>query len=173
METRRDWPEIEYLDGRPYPKVSPKRTHSFVQGALLVILRQQAGKLGEWVPSGVFASGMRTIPRPSLYPTLHISARSDCARLRPRIVKSHPLRPTSPSKCGRRPVVLACVRRRSHYLATGAKIVLDVDPATRLIHVHDAEGVRTLACGQRFTHPEALWLAFDVSEAFADLDDTY
>jgi Uma2 family endonuclease len=64
-------------------------------------------------------------------------------------------------------------KKIARYLATGAKIVLDVDPATRLIHVHDAEGVRTLACGQRFTHPEALWLAFDVSEAFADLDDIY
>ena len=33
--TLSDKPEIEYLDGAPHAKVSPKRTHALVQGALL------------------------------------------------------------------------------------------------------------------------------------------
>jgi hypothetical protein len=32
--TMRDRPEIEYLDGRAYPKVSPKLSHGLVQIAL-------------------------------------------------------------------------------------------------------------------------------------------
>jgi len=49
--------------------------------------------------------------------------------------------------------------------------VLDVDYAKRVIMAHAHDGVRTYANGERFGHPSAPWLVFDVSEAFADLDD--
>lgn len=40
-------PYIEYLAGRAVPKVSPKRRHGMVQGALFAILREQARGRGD------------------------------------------------------------------------------------------------------------------------------
>lgn len=41
-ETLYDPPEIEYLDGVAYPKVSPRLNHFLVQGALDHIFREKA-----------------------------------------------------------------------------------------------------------------------------------
>lgn len=30
-----DLPEVEYIDGQPFPKVSPKRIHAMVQAAAI------------------------------------------------------------------------------------------------------------------------------------------
>ncbi|HMF28997.1 MAG TPA: Uma2 family endonuclease, partial [Candidatus Cybelea sp.] len=57
------------------------------------------------------------------------------------------------------------------YLATGAILVLDVNPYARTIVAHDASAIRTYQSGERFEHPAMPWLRFDVAEAFADLDD--
>jgi hypothetical protein len=53
-ETLIDQPEIEYLDGRPYPKVSPKLAHSLVQGAFVRILHRCAASEGAWVPNWTY-----------------------------------------------------------------------------------------------------------------------
>src|SRR5260370_32796394 len=52
-----DRPEIEYLDGRPYPKVSPKISHSLVQGALVRVIAQCAGARGFALPEVRFDPG--------------------------------------------------------------------------------------------------------------------
>lgn len=59
----------------------------------------------------------------------------------------------------------------ARYLATGAVLVLDVDPYARTIVAHDSSAVRTYIIGETFAHPAVPWLRFDVAEAFADLDD--
>ena len=41
-----DRPEIEYLDGRPHPKMSPKTSHGLVQGAICGILTEAGGGRG-------------------------------------------------------------------------------------------------------------------------------
>ena len=59
----------------------------------------------------------------------------------------------------------------ARYLATGALLVLDVDPYARRIVAHDASGVCTYESGEQFENAAAPWLGFPVAEAFADLDD--
>ncbi len=41
-----DKPEIEYVDGQPFPKVSPKRTHAVVQ--LAIASEAEAMCRGTW-----------------------------------------------------------------------------------------------------------------------------
>lgn len=47
-----DPPEIEYLDGHPHPKVSPKSSHTSVQKAMIQILHERGKGRGfagqEW-----------------------------------------------------------------------------------------------------------------------------
>jgi Uma2 family endonuclease len=59
----------------------------------------------------------------------------------------------------------------ARYLATGALLVLDVDPYARTIVAHDGSGIRTYKTGELFEHSALPWLRFEVAEAFADLDD--
>jgi Uma2 family endonuclease len=58
----------------------------------------------------------------------------------------------------------------ARYLATGALLVLDVDPYARNIVAHDGSSIRVYSSGERFEHQALPWLRFDVAEAFADLD---
>jgi Uma2 family endonuclease len=78
------------------------------------------------------------------------------------------------------PEVVAEIRSPSHrraladekirlYLAHGALLVLDVDPAKRLIHAHSHNGVSVHRAGECFSSPVVPWLEFEVDELFANL----
>ena len=56
------------------------------------------------------------------------------------------------------------------YLATGSLLVLDVDPKTRSIVAHTAEGVRQYSQRERFSYRGLPWLTFECSAVFANLD---
>ena len=171
METLVDLPEIEYLDGVAYPKVSSKTTHSAVQGAILRALDACGGKTGmigpelrcqigavddtktEFVPDAAYVDWSRllALPRdqrdePPFSPDVVVEVRSPSDRTRFRTEKI------------------------ARYLATGAKLVLDVDPKTRRIETHTAGAVREYVAGEQFVNAAAPWLTFTVDEIFADLD---
>jgi Uma2 family endonuclease len=162
-------PAIEQLDGRPYPKVSPRLEHMVVQGNLCAIVRRCAGDRGLsgpelhvypgrvdhtqtiFVPDVAFVSwerldaldGEREQPRS---PDVAIEVRSpsnDRGYLRKKIAR---------------------------YLATGSLLVLDVDPERRTIVAHDGNGSERFDSGSRFARGSVAWLSFDVAEAFAQLD---
>jgi|SRR5579862_8875906 Uma2 family endonuclease len=167
-----DPPEIEYLDGRPYPKVSPKLTHSLVQGALVRLLHRCAGKRGRVGPEldvypGPADAGMTKFVPDVAYVSME--------RLRSLSAKDREEPPFSPDVAvevwsptnDRRYLNLKIAR----YLATGAILVLDVDPYARTIAAHDGSTIRAYRDGESFEHPAMPWLRFDVAEAFADLDD--
>ncbi len=61
-------------------------------------------------------------------------------------------------------------RKIARYLATGSVLVLDVDPKTRRIVAHAANGIREYRAGELFAHGALPWLQFDVDSIFADLD---
>jgi len=61
-------------------------------------------------------------------------------------------------------------KKIARYLATGSALVLDVDPKTRRIVAHAADGIREYARGEHFDHPTLPWLRFEVDTIFADLD---
>ena len=53
----KDEPEIEYIAGHPYPKVSPKRIHAVVQLAVAMVLQRVRGAAASSVRSGDSNSG--------------------------------------------------------------------------------------------------------------------
>ena len=50
METLIDPPEIEYLDGAAYPKMSPEYDRGIVQGAMIEVLRRVGRGFGTVIP---------------------------------------------------------------------------------------------------------------------------
>jgi Uma2 family endonuclease len=162
-------PSIEFLDGRPYPKVSPKLPHMVVQGNLCRILWLCAGDRGLsgpelhvypgrvdntktiFVPDVAFVSWerldtLRTAGEEPRSPDVAIEVRSPSNDLR------------------------YLERKIARYLATGSLIVLDVDPKRRTIVAHDRDGSERFEAGSRFVRAAVPWLTFDVNEVFANLD---
>ena len=171
-ETLVDLPEIEYLDGRPYPKVSPKLTHALVQGALARILYRCAGERGrvgpelDVHPGRIDGSETKFVPDVAYISMERLRALPAADREAPPFSPDIAIEVWSPTN-DRRYLDLKIAR----YLATGSTLVLDVDPYARTIVAHDGAEHRTYKAGERFHHPVFPWLRFDVAEAFGDLDD--
>lgn len=163
-------PYIEYLAGHSVPKVSPQRRHGMVQGALFAILRDLGRGRGD-----VATEWRCYLPlepkRSSLVPDVAFIARERLAEL-------------SDDECELphfAPDIAVEVRsdddrkknlewKIAAYLKYGSKVVLDVLPLERIIYAHSCDGVRTFREIERFECAGLPWLAFDVTEAFADLD---
>jgi Uma2 family endonuclease len=166
-----DLPEIESLDGIPYAKMSPKRTHMLVQGALVEVFRKcgrPGGYIGPELRCRVGAvDGTDTV----LVPDVAYVAKSRLFAL-PDAEREEP--PFSPDVAAevRSPSEPASFRedKIDRYLKTGAVLVLDVDPARRRILAYAKEGVRVFETGDVFSHAAAEWLVFDVGYIFDDLD---
>ena len=168
----RDRPEIEYLNGRAYPKVSPKISHGLVQGALVAVIRACAGDRGFVVPEVRFDPGAVTgTKKTEFVPDVAYLSRERRQGLSGKGREKPPLSPElavevrSPSDDLR-----YLAKKITLYLATGSVLVLDVDPKTRRIVAHAADGVREYTRGDSFEHPALPWLQFDVDAIFADLD---
>jgi len=175
MQTLFDAPEIEYLDGRPYPKMSPKTAHSMTQTALVLLLRDLAGKRGragtEWHFRIGAVDGTDTVFVPDVaYVAIErLRALSGEDREEPPIAPDIVAEVRSKGESAR-------LRREkiARYRATGTLIVLDVDPQTRTIAVHGAGVPQVYESGDNFVSSEIPWLTFDVDRVFADLDfDAY
>jgi len=168
----RDKPEIEYLDGRPYPKVSPKLSHGLVQIAIARAIGDCAGDRGFVVSEVRFDPGavdgaQRTefVPDVAFLSRERRQALSGKGREKPPLSPELAVEVRSPSDDLR-----YLARKIARYLATGSVLALDVDPKTRRIIAHAADGIREYLSGERFEHPALPWLQFDVSAIFADLD---
>lgn len=162
---------FETLDGVRFAKVSPKRTHALVQLSVAAAFRRLAGPTGsvgvEWEFRVGDVDGTDSILQPdvSFASYERLRALPEDEREIPPFAPDIAVEIRSPSS---RPGLRG--RKTARYLATGAVLVLDVDPATRVIVAHARDGVRSYADGERFEHLAAPWLVFDVGEAFADLD---
>lgn len=163
----KDYPEIEYLNGRPHPKVSPKRTHALVQFALALVLRRCGGAIGNVATEWRFklSGDTELVPDVAFVSFDRLRALTDEEAEEPPFAPDIAIEVRSPS---RRPAY--DVSKIREYLSHGAKLVLDVDPKARAIHAHDS-GVGRVAfhSGDRFAHDAFPWLIFEVDEVFADL----
>ncbi|MHB1798341.1 MAG: Uma2 family endonuclease [Vulcanimicrobiaceae bacterium] len=166
-----DRPETEYLDGRPYPKVSPKRVHARVQFALAAAIDRRARRRGlvgtEWRFRLGSVDGTNTsfVPDVAYVSYDRLRPLSDEEADEPPFAPDIAAEVRSPSQ---RLDLLA--RKIARYLATGATIVLDVDPMKRTIVAHAFGETRTYEAGARFAHPALPWLDFEVAELFADIE---
>ncbi len=158
--------EVELLEGRPVPKVSPKRTHALVQGTALVLLRQCAGAAGDVGTEWRFQLTDTT----ELVPDVAFVARERLLTLTPQDREEPPFAPDVAVEVRSPSNREADIVWKTHaYLRHGAVLVLDVDPARRTLVAHAAGGVRHYDADATFIHEAAPWLTFDVRELFAGL----
>jgi len=166
-----DKPEIELLDGRAYPKVSPKARHAGVQAALGRVIEDLAGNSGFVGPEWRFKIGRADdtnttfVPDVSYVSLERLRAIPEKEREEPPFAPDIAVEVRSPSDN------LAFLRRKTErYLQTGSVLVLVADPDKRTIVAHDSAGARNYLVGDRFEHPAVPWLTFDVAVIFAKLD---
>ena len=165
-----DKPEIEYLDGVGYAKMSPKRSHSMVQSALLRLIGDRAGARGQSGTEWRFRLALLPkrdvfVPDVAYVSMERLRALSEADREEPPFAPDISVEVRSPGESAR-------VRERKivKYLSAGSVLVLDADPQTRRIVAHAADGARTYERDAHFQHPAVPWLRFDVQRVFADLD---
>jgi Uma2 family endonuclease len=146
-------PETEWVRGRPLQKVSPQRTHSLLQKALMIQLDRWAtgrGEVGaEWrfrvAPPG-------EVRRPLVPDVAYISN----ARLRPLSDEEIQMPPLAPDVAVE---ILSLDDRRidvddkiETYLRAGSMLVIVVDPKERIVELHDPLGVRKIDIDGAITH---------------------
>lgn len=172
MRTIIDRPEIEFLDGRPHRKVSPKRTHALVQKALLRVLDDCArghGRVGaQWRFNLGAVDGGETefLPDVAYCALQRLRALTKDEREQPPFAPDVAAEVRSPDESPK-----YRNEKIAKYLACGSVLVLDVDPSARGITANAQNGVRTYKSSDRFEHPLAPWLRFEVAQIFAELDE--
>lgn len=164
-------PETEWILGRAVRKVSPFRTHAQLQAAFSAALLQWSaggGAVGtEWrfrvAPPG-------EIRRP-LVPDIAFVRYERLAGLEGRELEAPEFSPDVAIEIrspGDR------VQRIEHkigvYLATGASLVIVVDPARRTVHLHDAGGTRDLRGDDVIAHAALSGFALALPELFKAAD---
>jgi Uma2 family endonuclease len=171
IEYRTEPEYFEYLDGKVYPKVSPRRTHAVVQATMIAMLLGTARERGTLASEWDFRLGAVDGTKTKFIPDIAFVYRERLDALERNDPEEPPLAPDiaieirSPSN--RQNFIAAKIER---YLACGATLVLDVDPASRSVTAHAAGGVRRYENGERFSHLAVPWMTFDVADAFADLE---
>jgi Uma2 family endonuclease len=135
-------PETEWVRGRPLQKVSPARTHSWLQRALTVELTRWATGRGEVGPEWRFRiAPPGEIRRPLVPDIAYVSN----ARLQPLSDADLEVPPLAPDLAVE---ILSPDDRRADvddkigaYLRAGSALVLVVDPTQRIIELHDPSRV--------------------------------
>lgn len=161
--TLHDLPEIEYLDGRPHRKVSPRLTHGRVQLALAAAIAAAAGTRGVVATEVRFAPGSRDGSKTELIPDVAYIDGERLAALPEEAREKPPFSPDIAAEVRSPSDDLRYLRRKiARYLETGSRLVLDVDPMQRCIIAHAADGISRFSSGETFSHAAAPWLRFEV-----------
>ena len=163
-----DKPEIEYIDGVGYPKVSPKRKHSVVQAAMVAILSRCAAGGGFAGPEWRVHLNDRTtlVPDVAYVPYDRLRDLPEEQTEEPAFAPDIAVEVRSPSD---REAFINL--KTQQYLAHGSLLVINADPQTRTMTAHFADGsVRVYCEGERLACETVPWLQFDVAEAFALID---
>lgn len=163
-------PETEWVRGRPLQKVSPQRTHSWLQGALVIELSRWAlgrGRVGpEWrfrvAPPG-------EIRRPLVPDVSYVSN----GRLRTLSDDDLEIPPLSPDVAVE---ILSPDDRRidvddkiTTYVKSGSALVIVVDPQHRTVELHDPAAVVRLSEDERIEHAALPGFSYAVRALFAVL----
>lgn len=163
----------ERLDGRDFPKVSPKFTHAIVQTTLVVMLKRMIVPGFLVVTEARFRIGAVDGTDSWLLPDVAVSSVERRRALMTYREREEP--PFSPEIVIeiRSPRERAWLReeKQRRYLATGALLVLDVDPTNRTIGAYTQHGRAHFTREQQYRDASFPWLHFDVADVFADLEE--
>ncbi|HEY2473938.1 MAG TPA: Uma2 family endonuclease [Candidatus Cybelea sp.] len=163
-------PETEWVRGRALQKVSPQRTHAYLQLDLGARLQQWAkgrGGVGtEWrfrvAPPG-------EVRRPLVPDVAYVSNE----RLRPLDDSEVEMPPIAPDVAVE---ILSPDDRRADvddkilvYLRAGSSLAIVVDPPRRVVELHDRNATRLLGEGEVIAHDALPGFAYPVRDLFAVL----
>jgi Uma2 family endonuclease len=160
-------PETEWILGRAVQKVSPQRKHGLIVKKLILLLQPWTEGKGDLAPEWRFRMQPPGEAIRPLVPDLaylsyeRMGDLSDAEVEVPLLAPDIAFEVRSPDD---RPGHLA--HKVSIYLAAGSNAVVVVDPSRETIVAHDAEGERSYARGDVFTHPALPDLAFPVADLF-------
>ena len=162
-------PETEWVDGRPVQKVSPTRSHSRLQGAIVAALIAWEPGFGEAGPEWRFRIAPPGEARRPLVPDVAFVSRERLRGFTADELEAPPFAPDvafevlSPDDRG--PEVQAKI---DVYLRSGTALVVIVDQRAHTLILHEREGrPRTLAAGDVFEHPALPGFSFEVGPFFA------
>lgn len=163
-------PETEWVRGRALQKVSPTRTHSLLQTAVLLALRTWAGNRGEVGAEWRFRVAPEGKPARPLVPDV---AYVEVDRLRGLVGDELEVPRLSPNVAVE---ILSPGDRRADvddkiatYLAAGSALVMIVDPKRRTVELHDAEASVTLGEEDLLTHLRLPGFTLSVKALFATI----
>lgn len=163
-------PETEWVRGRALQKVSPQRTHSWLQGAMTIELTRWAAGRGRVGPEWRFRVTPPGEIRRPLVPDVAYVANERLRPLTDDELEVPPLAPDvaveilSPDDC--RPDVDDKI---GAYLGAGSSLVIIVDPQRRVVELHDALGVATLSENDAIQHSALPGFHYPVRALFAVL----
>jgi len=135
-------PETEWVCGRPLQKMSPRRTHSWLQGALTVELTHWATGRGKVGPEWRFRVAPPGEIRRPLVPDVAYVSNERLRSLSDADLEVPPLAPDVAVE------ILSPDDRQADvddkvgaYLKAGSSLVLVVDPQQRIVELHDPSQV--------------------------------
>ncbi len=163
-------PETEWVRGRPLQKVSPKRTHSMLQGALTTELRGWAAGRGDVGPEWRFRVAPPGEVRRPLVPDVAYVSNERLRPLSDREVEIPPLAPDVAVE------ILSSDDRRADvddkidvYLRAGSALVIIVDPRRRAVELHDRAKTMRLDETRIIEHWAMPGFSYAVQDLFAAL----
>jgi Uma2 family endonuclease len=163
-------PESEWVRGRSLQKTSPKRTHSFLQGAFTIELTSWAAGRGGVGPEWRFRVGPPGEVRRPLVPDVAYVSNDRLRGLGDEDLEVPPLAPDVAVE------ILSPDDRRidvddkiNTYLRAGSSLVIVVDPRKRVVELHDPLANARLEEGAVIEHPALPGFRYPVRDLFAVL----
>ena len=163
-------PETEWVRGRPRQKVSPQRTHSWLQGAMTIALTRWSRGRGRVGPEWRFRIAPPGEVRRPLVPDVAYVSNERLRALTDEELEVPPIAPDVAveilSPDDRRIDIDDKVRT---YLRGGSQLVIVVDPMRRVVELHDASGAAIIDETGAIAHNALPAFSYAVSELFAVL----
>ncbi|HEY0614142.1 MAG TPA: Uma2 family endonuclease [Candidatus Elarobacter sp.] len=164
-------PETEWILGRAVQKASPYRSHARLQMTLASALERWEPGHGETGTEWRFRVAPPNEIRRPLVPDVAFISNERLRELDGYDLEVPPLAPDvafeilSPGDRSR-----YVEHKIGVYLASGATLVAVIDPARRIVRMHDRSGVTTLREGDTLEHWALPGFALSLAELFAILD---
>jgi Uma2 family endonuclease len=163
-------PETEWVRGRPLQKVSPQRTHSWLQRALTIELTHWGEGRGQVGPEWRFRVAPPGEVRRPLVPDVAYVLNERLRELSDADLEIPPLAPDVAVE------ILSPDDRRidvddkiTTYVRAGSSLVMVVDPLRRVVELHDPSGVATLNENDAIEHAALPGFSYSVRALFAVL----
>jgi Uma2 family endonuclease len=164
-------PETEWILGRAVRKVSAFRTHALLQATVVRALAAWAEPHGDAGTEWRFRPAPAGEIRRPLVPDVSYVSDARLAGLEGRDLEAPPFSPDvaveilSPDDRARN-----VEHKIAVYLATGASLVIVVEPRDRSVRLHDARGVRVLRGDDVLAHPALPGFSLPLPALFAPLE---